>query len=491
MFVVLVGAIWLWYNKISPRAMPLELSLQGLDPAVARLLEEKLGAVKASPRSGAAWGVLGAALFAHGFDAQAREALDQAERFAPEEPRWAYRNAVVLMQRGEPPEVVLPKLRKAADLSGTQPDMPRLRLAQYLFEQGRTEEAQAQFQTLLRQQSDHPMALLGLTRIRLAQGKPLEARDLAMRCATNAHSVKAANVLLAQAHQRLGNAAAAEEASLKSAQLGPDRPWPDPYLGDLPGLLVGNRAMLDAAQQLIEAQQWTEAIRVLAQTTNDYPKDPDAYYGLGSVLNHERRFTEAEGTLREHVRLSPQSAHGRLELAQSLMAQQRPAEAVPVLELAVKVQPTFAKAHYQLGVARSRLGQVDEAVAHLRDAIKLAPNEVEFCMFLSDLLSRRQRFQEAAECLKQVIQFRPGWATPYFNLGFVQAQSGQTQEAIQSLRKALERAPNDPETHLLLGELLMRAGQTNEAIGLLRRTARLDPADSRARALLQEFGTTP
>jgi len=491
LLATLALAGWWWFDKTREDSLPLKVSLNNLDPAVERLLREKLGAVKVAPRSGAAWGVLGAALFAHGFDTQARAALERAVTLAPTEPRWAYRLAVVLMQRGETPDVILPRLRAAAELSGDSPDMPRLRLAQYLFEQGRPDEAQGHFEMLLRRQSDHPMALLGLARVRLAQGKPAEARDLASRCATNAHAAKAAHAVLAQAHQRLGQTAAAEEASLKSTRLPPDQPWPDPYLSDMPELLVGNRAMLDAAQQLIEAKQWTAAIRVLAQITNDYPADPDAYYGLGSVLNHERRFPEAEAALREHIRLSPGSAHGRLELAQTLLALQRPAEAVPVLERAIQVQPNLAKAHYHLGVACSQLGRIEDAVTHLRDAMKYAPNEIESCMFLSDLFSRHQRYQEAADCLKQVIQFRPAWATPYFNLGFVQAQSGQTVEAIASLRQALERSPNDPETLLLLGELLMRAGQTNEAVSLLRRASRLDPGDNRARLLLQEFGAAP
>ena len=86
-------------------------------------------------RSAAAWGRLGKILLAHEFSDEARACFAQAEALDPAEPRWPYHQGTILSQ-GEP-DAAIPKLQRAVERCGNDPDAPRLRLAEILLAQGR------------------------------------------------------------------------------------------------------------------------------------------------------------------------------------------------------------------------------------------------------------------------------------------------------------------------------------------------------------------
>ena len=477
---LLAASAW-WVGRLERGPKPPVVNTAGQDPAVAKLIASVTREVESSPESGAKWGRLGAAFFAYGFDAPACTALEQAGRLAPDEPRWPYHLALAQIEMGASPDLIRSNLQAAVELSRDQPDMPRLRLAQFLLEHGQADQARPHFEQLLRLKPEHPPALLGLARVRLAEGRADDSLDLVTRCASDRHVARSAQALLAQLYQRLGNPGAAEAAGRQSASLPPDQPWPDPYLAEYPDLRVGRRAMMEAAQELIEARRFDEALKVLGTVTNDYPQAPEAYYGIGLVLNQGRRSQEAEVVLRENVRLAPDSAHGHEQLALALMAQQRFADATGVWHRAIQLMPTLGRAHHQLGVACARLGQTDEAIAHLREATRIDPKDVESHGLQADMLSVRGRYAEAAEALARTIQLRPTWARAHFNLGYVCAQMGKPEEAIPHLREAINQNPNDPDSYELLAEILNRRGETNEGARLLRQAQAIGPAGERAR----------
>ena len=384
---------------------PPSVAASGLDPAVAGLIENCVREVKASPRSGAAWGKLGAALMHAQFGAEAGFAFAQAERLSPRDARWPYLQGVLLKENAA--EAALARWEVATRLCGDQPDAPRLRLAQLLLERGRLDLAEAQFERLLSLQPAHPPALLGLARIRLAQGRPAEALDLLTRCANDPHVAKSAHALLAQVHRQLGDPAAAESAARALSGLPPDPSWPDPFWSETLQYRVGKRARIEQAQALIDAGRLADAFKVLNRVANDYPTDDESRYLIGWILNREGRGREAEDSLREHLRLSPHSPKGHAQLAVALLAQERYADALEVLQRAIQLKPTWAELHFNLGYACAHLGRNEEAVTHFREALRHDPNYVDGYIALADLLSQRGEQDEAARLLRQVLALNP------------------------------------------------------------------------------------
>src|SRR5947209_2071851 len=112
--LVLIAAWWFWHRERVPE--PPEVSLTSVDAAVVAAVEVAREKVRDSPRSADAWGLLGMVLVANDFRAPALVCLAEAERFAPQEPRWPYYQGVALYL-GDP-DAALPKLRRAVELRG-------------------------------------------------------------------------------------------------------------------------------------------------------------------------------------------------------------------------------------------------------------------------------------------------------------------------------------------------------------------------------------
>src|SRR5262249_59746552 len=138
--LVCAVAAWLLWKEMRP-SWP-QVDLRQLDTGSAALIQRHLDVVRASPESGAAWGQLGAFLASFEFRAAARQCFVRAERLDPTQPRWPYLHGRLLWSEGV--RAALDELRRAATLCGTQPDAPRLRLAQWLAEAGQWEAAQAE-----------------------------------------------------------------------------------------------------------------------------------------------------------------------------------------------------------------------------------------------------------------------------------------------------------------------------------------------------------
>lgn len=417
-------AIGIAYVALRPgEPQPPAISVAGLDPAVAKLIQSALQEVRASPRSGDAWGKLGSVLMHYEFVRQTQWALEVAEALSPREPRWPHLHGLASSTRDI--ASATEKFRRATSLAGEQPDSPRLRLAQALAERGRNEEAKAQFQTLLRLAPNHPPALLGLARLHHSQGRLAEATNHLAGCLRDPHTARSAHAFLAVIEQALGNVPAAAAAARASTILPVDVPWPDPWWSEALAYRVGRKAVIEDATALMDQGRLTEALVALDRATSEYPEEEEAWYLLGWAWNQrgtrsaERGAPEdsalpaarsaflAERALREHLRLSPQSPKGHAQLAVALLAQQRHAEAVEVLQAALKLKPTWRELHSNLGYACVQLGRDEDAISHFRNALALDPNYLPTYTALGELLGRRGGRDEARHLLQQALELDP------------------------------------------------------------------------------------
>lgn len=408
---------------------PPAIHTAGLDPAVAALIHATLREVRAAPRSGDAWGKLGSVLMHYEFIDETCAAFERAESLAPRDPRWPHLHGLAISARDM--AAATEKFRQATgsgsvngkDINGspnrmddaiplTDPksDAPRLRLAQALAERGLDEEAEAQFQALLRLTPNHPPALLGLARLRHAQGRLAEATNILAGCLRDPHTARSAHALLAAIEQTLGNSSAAAAAARASVTLPADVPWPDAWWVEALAYRVGRKAVIEDAAALMDQGRLTEALAALDRATREYPQDDEAWYLFGWALNQRPSGAEAERALREHLRLSPQSPKGHAQLAVALLTQQRHAEAAEVLKAALKLKPTWRELHSNLAFACVQLGRDEEAIAHFRAALALDPNYLPTYTALAELLGRRGGRDEARRLLQQALELDPAYS---------------------------------------------------------------------------------
>ena len=397
------------FIALRPKApVPPDIDTAALDSTVVELIQTNVQAVRAAPRSAAAWGRLGSVLMHYEFTDETEAAFAWAEKLAPQEPRWPHLHGLFIGSRDV--LAATEKFRRATVLSGDQPDAPRLRLAQNLAERGLNEEAAKQFQTLLQNTPGHPAALLGLARIRQGEGQLIEATNLLAGCLRDPHTARSAHAVLATLEQALGNIPAADRAARLSATLPADAAWPDPWWNEALVWRAGRKALLEDAATLIERGAWPEAQATLGQIIRAHPQATEAWYLTGWTCNQQQRWAEAERALREYVRLAPSSPKGFAQLAVTLLGQRRHAEAVEVLQTGLKLKPTWRELHSNLGYACVQLGRDEEALGHFRHALALDPNYLPTHTALAELLVRRGQIEEARGLLRRALELNPAEA---------------------------------------------------------------------------------
>ncbi|MGO9917821.1 MAG: tetratricopeptide repeat protein [Isosphaeraceae bacterium] len=252
-----------------------------------------------------------------------------------------------------------PKRKPAEPIGGSGPAMPlehgvaesHVFSGIALKNDGKLNEAIAEFREAIRLKPDLTEAHNGLAEVFDAQGKRHEAVDELKKAIR-------INPRLAEAHADLGNA------------------------------FVEQRK-LDAA--IVELN---DAIRI-------DPGHHDAHALLGRAFSRQGKPDEAIGELKKAVSLEPESAEAHAELGTILWENGKLDEAIVQLRESVQLKPDFAGAHSNLGLALRRRGRLDEAIDQFKAAIHLKPDLAEAHCMLGAALQEQNRFGEALEALER------------------------------------------------------------------------------------------
>jgi tetratricopeptide (TPR) repeat protein len=411
---VLGWYVWGWVTAPAPPAV----SLADADPAVAAAIESARRDVRWKPRSAAAWGRLGQLLRAHGYVPESNTCFARAERLDPRDPRWPYLQGTGL--QSDDPEAAIGHLQRAVALCGNTPDAPQLVLAEVCLQQGRLDESERHFRQVLGGDPDNARAHLGLGRLAIERGNPRDALVYLERSASNQLTQKASRVLLAQAHQQLGDTAAAGRERQRALDLPADPPWPDPFQEEVLDLMIGKQARLARLQTLHRQGRSAEARELARQLEKEYPDvywlvegrglmtrgdfaaaeqalrkavesapgSVEAHFDLGTVLFEQRNYAAAADSFRKVTELEPGHGPAHLRLGRCLLGQGDRAEALRAFQAAVRYMPQQAEARRELGALLAREGRRDEAEAQLRLALQLQPEDTKAKELLDELNKR-------------------------------------------------------------------------------------------------------
>jgi len=390
-------------NRRAPE--PPSPALQGVDPAIARSITEATEAVRKTPHSGEAWGRLATILGLHDFGAEADICFTQAERFSPNNARWPYLRG--LLKSGENPEAALDAFARAAGLSGEMA-APHLRYGEALVERGRIDEAEKQFRFVLQNAPQDGRALLGMGRVALAQRKIQEAKSFLTQSLSNAPTVKATHVLLAQVEQMAGNDPAAEALQQRANDL-PEQPeWPDPYLFEANRLRTGKVAAANIAEEMLRKGQIDRARELLENTVRTYPDFSKGWLLFGKALLKQTNAPRAEAAVRRAIELEPASVDARVELGSALFAQGKYTEAEAGYREALAIKPNLAEAWFNLGLAQMNQKNAAAAVASFQKATQYKPDLTYAYIRCGQALGRLNRVPEAIEQLNRALKLNPG-----------------------------------------------------------------------------------
>jgi tetratricopeptide (TPR) repeat protein len=401
---VVAGTVAVLVSRPSTPPLP-PIATAQLDPDSAALIQSFVKEVHTSPRSGPAWGRLGAVLRCFDYRQEARACLAQAELLDPKDPRWPYFQVSLL--HSQAPQEAEDRLRRTVALCGNEPPTPRLQLARLLGENGCWAEAEQQLQGLLRDQPDNPPALLILAYAAQARRDLTNAVALAKRCTASPLTARSSWLLLGSLQTRLGDTNGASVAMRKAAMAAPDLPLPSLWEAEFRELRHDARSLSDQAQQYLMAKKPDEAAPLVQRLVQDHPQFSETWLLLGRQKYLQKQAEAAEQALRRHLELEPNSVNGHFQLGMALLAQSRWLEAATAFEKATALKGDFGPAFFNLGFALVKAGQQTQALAPFREAIRHNPEHIDSYILLADLSLQLGHKQEAAELARQASAVNP------------------------------------------------------------------------------------
>jgi tetratricopeptide (TPR) repeat protein len=196
-----------------------------------------------------------------------------------------------------------------------------------LADQGRLDEAMAEYKKALRIKPDHANAMINLGAAMQTQGK-------------------------------LGDAIRWYSKALRGR---PDFAEGYYYLG----IALGAQGKLGEA-----VRHYSEAVKI-------NPYYVSAYVNLGSALAQQGKTDQAIRNYSRALKIDPYNAEAHYNLGVVLLSLDNSGEAKEHFERALETKPDYAEAHTNLGNVLAAERKVDEAAAHYRKALRLKPDLVE------------------------------------------------------------------------------------------------------------------
>lgn len=410
---------------------------------------------------------------------------------------------------------------------------PHVILASALEKLQRNQEAKAEWQAALRVDPHSALALDGVARALLREGKPIEVISL-LRTSTREENL----VLdLAQANIRLSRF---EEASRILTE-GLNNHQDSVYLANLLAQVEMRQFHLQAAEKLseknaklhpsdLEAQKIHLQAMVLANNMRDArllapkllalaPHDFLVLY-LNGVLEHDAGDLQgARGHLQEAVDADPNAAAPHYSLGQVLAQLNDASGAKAELEKALELGATEPEAHLELGKALRALGQQQAAAAQVklyqqelrtrqarsmavsrtaqadnaldsgdpqkaaslyREALELTPDDAHLQYKLAVAMDQLGDVSGENAALEKAVQINPDLAIAHNQMGFLASKRGDLSTAEKHFREAVRSAPEFTEAWVNLAATLGLQSRFSEADEAITAALQLDPKNPQA-----------
>ena len=428
----------------------------GLQPPLARMIEETARVVEVNPDDAAAWGKLGSVYVVHDFTAEAVVCLEQAAQRDPGEFRWPYLvgKAVKLDDHA----ASLSAFRRARALRDDYAPLEAL-IGRALFLQGDLDDAEAAFRRALALNDTLARGHLGLGQIALERGDAAAAVTALERARELGAGSREVHWALATAYRRHGDAAAAARAETAAASATvSDELLPDPVYQELVatlGVTLARRNLrvtryLEQGNAKAALAEWEAAVRA-------DPEWADPVIQLGLL---RARLGDTDGAiemLERGLRLDPEQHQARNSLGTLLIKRGAIDEGIALLRASTAAMPENPDARFNLAIGLARAGRRAEAIETLGQVLQLAPENPDARFARGLLLAMEGHLEEATADFEIVVDLEPTRTDAYTNLARALSQQGRLDEAASVLRSARDLFPRQARITLALAWVLATA----------------------------------
>ena len=420
----------------------------GLDPLVARLVEEMVGLVRSRPRDADAWARLAMVCHAHQIIDAAERCYRQTLRLdRGDAPSW-YNLARVLAHQGAFDEA-LDGLDRAIALEPGYAPLYCQR-GEWLLQLGRLEPAEAAFRRAAELDRAGVAAICGLARVRLQQRRYKDAAALLVPLVVADDDAPGERLyvrsLLGRAYRGLGRGDEADRLLAAASSSGPTllAPAPDdPWARRVDLVKTGYAPELLRAEAMIQAGQAAATIPRLREVVATYGPDRHALNVLAGAYAAAGRRDDAIRTLRELLEHDPVYVTGHLNLATQLERTGDLDRALAAVRSALAVEPRPDALATEARLL-ARRGDLPGAVIAYERALAAGADAPEHRLAFAHVLDRTGRPQEAVRLYRELLDEHPALAAAHAGLASALAALSEFDEARRALWRARQLAPDDP-----------------------------------------------
>ena len=233
--------------------------------------------------------------------------------------------------------------------------------------------------------------------------------------------------------------------------------------------------LLDKGNTARDGRKFTEAEESYKEVLKLRARDARAAYGLGNIYADQQRWDDAETAYRNSVAWAPTNADAQVALSVILVQPRtngdnakRFADAEMAARRSVQLDPKNAVGWDRLGIALQSRGLANSETEHsYRRAIELDPQFAVAYAHLARLLNRQNKGSEATPLYEKAIELAKDPAT--LNLIADALQGEQLwQQSEPVLKKALELDSQNPTSLLLMGRYFIVHRKFQEAEPFLK-----------------------
>ncbi|MDX1632857.1 MAG: tetratricopeptide repeat protein, partial [Thermoanaerobaculia bacterium] len=433
----LTAAAWWALRPASDPSVPLPAGIEGLGPAVQRLVEGKATAVEEEPGNPDLWADLGLAHEANGLWEEARSSFAQALILDSDNHDLRYHYAVTTLETGDvegaarlleeiPPE--------AAAFPAAQQRLGLIRL-----ELGDFDGALEAFRRVQDRAPDRAAGFVGAAEALLRSGRPKEARPLLDRALILEPDHAGARYRLGVLQSVLGEEENARRDLLRGAA-SEVRLLPGPQADRLQRYAVSLPGRIDRAETLRRAGRLEEGMRILREALRDHP-------GNVTVLNNLARSHLDRGELdeaREVLQRALEAGGGwetRTVLASLELERDRPDRALEEAERAVEAAPQMALPYSLRAQALVALGRYEEAATNMEEVLRREVRDPRAYVALGVLYEGLGRWIEAFRLYHRAAERWPDLVPAQIGLADAASRLGRTEIAEKALSRIRRLAP--------------------------------------------------
>jgi len=240
------------------------------------------------------------------------------------------------------------------------------------------------------------------------------------------------------------------------------------------------------------------------------PEKGDAYFHKGIILVNQKRIAEAEQTMIQGLKVSPDSPNGHYYLGRIYGDSGKMEQAIASFERAIAVNALFEPAYlaeaslYEsqqekekaIGVLRRYLDRVNPnnkdirqrlvqlyvaakdyagGLAELEKMLAEDPGDLDAQLRMALIYGEKKDFPKAIEQLQAVLKVRPAELKVRDYLGYLYEETKELPRAIEAYQFNLQLDATYVESHIHLGVLHYRLKHYAEAIVHLSEATRLTP----------------